>query len=76
MTSESEMILQALNTADGKRLKHRQLTQKLRNWGFPFNYYKRAAALFELETEGRIRREMDGRDSRGFRTEVLVLIQL
>jgi hypothetical protein len=75
MTSESEMILQALNAADGKRLKHRQLTRKLRNWGLPYNYYKRAAALLQLEAEGRIRREIDGCDSRGFRTEILVLMQ-
>lgn len=67
VATEIKMILQILDAAEGGRLKQSQLSRKLRDRGYPFDYYRRNAALLQLEAEGRICREVRGYDSRGFR---------
>jgi hypothetical protein len=70
----ADSILRVLAAAGG-RVRRRQLAEKLRNLGVASDYYSRAAALHNLEAANRVAREMRGHDSRGFQTELVVLVR-
>lgn len=67
-------ILQMLAAADGRRLRRGRLAQMLRDEGVPMNHYY-AAALEQLEAAGLVHCKTRGRDRRGFRRRMVLLVR-